>query len=142
MIARIGLWNLPFIVEKMQFTVWRALLAPLFVRDWEKAIEELVGLARHSHARFGGRINPTGDETAKQGFAAAAEIIETAALIASEGGVDAFDERFKRIVWRVASVWPETAATLRPMINELTLQTMTRRAASLDELRTFLNTFP
>ena len=142
LIAQTGLWNLPFIAEKMQFTVWRALLSPLFVRDWEKAIDELVRLARHCRVRYGGRINPQGDQTAKQGFAAVAELIETAALIASEGGVDSFDERFKQTVWSVVSVWPEAAASLRPMINELNLQTMTRRAASIDELRTFLSTFP
>lgn len=142
LIAKVGLWNLPFLVEKIQFTVWRALLSPLLVRDWEEATKELTGLARHGRERFGGRINPQGDETANQAYAAICELVETAALIAGGGGVETFDERFERAVRSIVTVWPESASVIRPMINELVSRTMTRRAASLNELRNLLKTFP
>ena len=142
LIEKAGLWNLPIAVGEMRFAIWRALLTPLIIRDWEKAAEELTVLARHGRETYSGRINSEGDDTAKAGHAAVVELVEAAALIASEGGTEAFDDRFKHMLWSVASVWPESVPMLRSVVRELALQTMTRRSEALDELYTYLRTFP
>lgn len=142
LIAKVGLWNLPFLLETMQFKVWRTLLSPALLRDWEDAAGQLTELARHCRERFGGRINPQGDETAKQGYDAIGELVEAAAVISSTADVDAFDERFELIICRIVSVWSEAAFVVRPMINELTSRTLNRRAESLNDLRNLMRRYP
>lgn len=142
LIATVGLWNLPFLLEMMRFKVWRTLLSPALLRDWEDAADQLTLLARHCRERFGGRINPRGEETARQGYDAICELVEAAAVISSTANVQEFDKRFELIIRRVISVWPEAAFVVRPMTNELTSRTLTRRAESLNDLRNLICRYP